>query len=260
MKHSSDSIRVFSRGEYEKITEPCPFEPCAFNIPNKYMVELPESGRVLLALHDSEKHELGFLDFGYMQKNSRMYINPMEIFHNKYIGGAEYNSNAFLLFIDAKIYYGFGMRDFGYMYSSWEYSFKDILETEGPESHFNELDRISATGDTAVGGDSVIAGPLIIFPNCTLMTMANTKDTTGIRYDWLFDVAEDTSIVSLVLLKEDKKYVRLLFNVELPKGQYAVCFAKYTLEWEPLGDGEYFLLERIGTRIETTEINLIKQE
>jgi hypothetical protein len=124
----------------------------------------------------------------------------------------------------------------------------DAFDSIGINQYFIYLDSLQPPRSVTKGID--------IFPNCTLINITGKEESPRPKPDFVFDVLEDSSWVSLVLLNSENRYVRLFFHTRLQKGKYFMYFGRHDELGRPLIDGEYTFLLRLNNMNFFTKFHL----
>ena len=98
---------------------------------------------------------------------------------------------------------------------------------------------------------------MIQYPNRTIVEITGAEDVPRPAYDWRFEVDKGSNLVSLMLLDENQKLLRLFFNFWLSKGTYVVYHSKYDGLLRPIKEGDYYYFMRINSEEVLKKIHLL---
>ena len=175
--------------------------PYPFSVSNKQHIHIEQSGVAILVPTDHACNIGYIMDLGYLEKGSEIWHSPSEV-----IIDDEDLSSLFVI-LDEKII------DRAIVYL------------------FNEMSE----------GLEIDWEPDDIYPNCTLVKMANTMRTNNNDFDFMFEIKDEYPYTILELLDSEGKLIRYFFRMYLDKGIYGVYFSRIDATYKPLEYGDYKL-------------------
>lgn len=190
-----------------------PFSPI-----NKMKFEVDSAGKLLIVVIDKFGELIYGIDCGMVDSGNSVYHYPVEYFKkNKEKGFA-----TILVYLDGELYIKYRMFISSGYFPNIGVDMDSILPV------IEKLDR---------------------YPNCTLIKIPETEQEKRSNEDYSFAV-EDSERVTLALVDENNKIVRLFFSLVLEKGNYIVYHLNTNEYKEKLDEKEkYYYWLYIGQRL-----------
>lgn len=180
---------------------PDPPYPYPFSVTNKHHIHIEQNGVTRLAMTDHDCNIRYIMDLGYLEKGSEVWCSPSEVMVD------DKDLTTLFVILDGRI------------------SDKAMV------SLFNEISE----------GLEIGWKPDDIYPNCTLVKMADTSRTNNNNFDFMFELKEEYPFTILELLDFNDKLIRYFFRMYLDRGIYGVYFSRIDSAYQPLEYGYYKL-------------------
>jgi hypothetical protein len=168
---------------------------------NKQRVLLEQGGKILLVLTDNVCNVKYIIDMGNLVKGSEIWHSPGEIINFK-------NKSSTLHVV-----------------------LNDSIFDRTAIAYYNEMSE----------GLEIGWEPDDIYPNCTLVKMADTTRVNNNNFDFMFELKDEYPFTILELLDSNNELIRYFFRMYLDKGIYGVYFSRIDATYKPLECGDYKL-------------------
>lgn len=206
--------------QHEPVNLP-PGMPNPFSNPNRYLITMPLRGSAFIILKSSEGKIKSVYDMGTLNEGATIYFSTDEHFRDRIerFGG----SHTLYVIIDKKIYLKLDLFLIG------KNSRESLQDNSG-----------------------------IYYPDCTIFEISDTENITFPTTDWVFWIADDSTLASLELLDSQKKSIRVFFRTYFNKGNYGLIFRKIDGKGNHLEISEYYFLLKVGEKENLVKFDLVK--
>jgi hypothetical protein len=249
---STDSIKIksalnyFSKNpkpntEHSLIVSHCGssiFERC------QYKIMLKDCHNIKLVQTDNNDSIFNVMDCGYLPKNTMIYHDNSEF---KHIFPFPIYSKFYILVDDIVEYNDWPLSKCELEDNAFQI-YAGVIDSAIMRNFINNIDSLLTALNNSRG--------MIIYPNCTLFHVSGGNDSITAKPEFEFSVNEDSTWTALVLLSDDNKYIRLLFQLWLNRGRYFVYFNYNDDQDKPLVSGKYRILLNRNNKTEFTDFSV----